>query len=58
MMREQLGGEELGVYNQTDNEPIDYAELYANKETYDNVAKIYADDIEKLGYSAGLDSGV
>jgi hypothetical protein len=58
VMREQLGGEELGVYNQTDNEPIDYAELYANKETYDNVAKIYADDIEKLGYSAGLDSGV
>lgn len=57
VMRERLGGEELGFYNQTDNEPADYAEFYRNKETYDNIARIYADDIKKLGYSGGLDTG-
>ena len=56
-MRERLGGGELGFYNQTQNEPVDYEQLYANKETYDNVAKIYANDIEILGYSEGLNTG-
>lgn len=57
LMRERLGGGELGFYNQTDDEAVDYEQLYANKETYDNVARIYADDIKKLGYSEGLNSG-
>jgi len=56
-MRERLGGGELGFYNQTEDEPFDYEQLYANKETYDNIAKIYADDIEILGYSEGLNTG-
>ena len=56
-MRERLGGGELGFYNQTQYEPVDYEQLYANKETYDNIAKIYADDIEILGYSEGLNTG-
>jgi len=57
VMRDKLGGGELGFYNQTDERPVDYHKLYANKETFDNVARVYAEDIEKLGYSAGLDSG-
>ena len=57
LMRERLGGGELGFYNQTDEEPIDYAQMYRNIETYDNIAKIYAEDIEKLGYSEGLNTG-
>ena len=57
-MREQLGGGELGFYNQTGQEPVDYEQLYVNKLTYDNIAKIYAEDIERLGYTEGLNTGV
>lgn len=53
-IRDRIGGSELSVHNKTEG-AADYREFYDDKETFENVSRIYAEDIKTLGYSSSLD---
>ena len=55
-IREKLGGGELIVYNKTKGENIDCRRFYENNETLKNISRIYAEDIQELGYAPMLDT--
>ena len=50
-LRNRLGGDELMVDNQTKGEDVDWRQYYASEETLENVSRVYAEDIQVLGYS-------
>ncbi len=53
-IRDRIGGSELSVHNKTEG-AADYREFYDDRETFENVSRIYAEDIKTLGYSSSLD---
>lgn len=55
-IRNRFGGGELIVRNKTKGKSIDFRSYYTNQETLMNIAKIYDDDIQVLGYSSRLDN--
>lgn len=54
-IRERLGGGELAVYNEAEGGSADYDQFFKNRETFENITRIYADDIRELGYASALD---
>ena len=54
-LRNRLGGDELKVHNKTEGEDIDYRKFYNSNETLKNISRIYAEDIQGLGYSPPRD---
>ena len=51
-IRKRLGGDELVVHNEAKDMEIKHATYLKNQETCKNIAKIYAEDIEVLGYES------
>mgnify|MGYP001036855903 CR=1 FL=1 len=51
-IRKRLGGDELVVHNEAKDMEIKHATYLKNQETCENIAKIYAEDIEVLGYES------
>lgn len=49
-IRKKLGGNQLIVHNKAKDMDIKHATYLKNQETCKNIAKIYAEDIEVLGY--------
>jgi len=54
-LRNRLGGDELKVHNKTKGEDVDWRQYYASEETLENVSRVYAADIQELGYSPPRD---
>ena len=57
-LRARLGGGELAVRNKTRGEDADWHGFYDNNETFENISKIYAEDIKELGYSRMQGTGI
>ena len=55
-LRNRFGGGDLMVYNKFTEGRVDYHSYFTSQETLMNIAKIYADDIQVLGYSSRLDN--
>ena len=51
-LRNRFGGGDLMVYNKFTEGRVDYHSYFTSQETLMNIAKIYADDIEELGYES------
>lgn len=54
-LRNRFGGGDLMVYNKFMEGRVDCHSYFTSQETLINIAKIYADDIQVLGYSSRLD---
>jgi len=49
-LRNRFGGSELIVDNKTNGDSVDVRQYYKSEETCDNIARIYTEDIDMLGY--------
>lgn len=56
-LRNRFGGDELIADNKTKGESVDLSSYYTGEETLKNIASIYVEDIQALGYSTNLDVG-
>jgi hypothetical protein len=50
-LRQRFGGRALEVHNEAKGGEVDVSKFYQSSETYENIGRIYAEDIKSLGYT-------